>query len=71
MRAITYDDYYLIFGNSELRVKTLEWRVFSNFGIMNSFYDCRGHRVDALLGEAKEREVGIASLEVYALEREL
>ncbi len=34
-KAITYDDYYLIFGNSEVRIKNQEDKVFSNFGIGN------------------------------------
>ena len=36
---IKYDDYYLIFGNSEIRLKSLERKLFSNFGIGNSYYD--------------------------------
>lgn len=41
-RAITYDDFYIIFGNSELRLKCLENRLFSNFGISNGYYNSRG-----------------------------
>lgn len=49
-RAITYDDFYLIVGNSEFRLKTGESQIFSNFAIGNSFFDCRGLTVDSLLG---------------------
>jgi len=38
MRAITYDDFYIIFGNSELRIKAGELLIFSNFGIANGYY---------------------------------
>ena len=38
-RAVTYDDYFLIFGNSELRLKTGELKFFTNFGIANGFFD--------------------------------
>jgi hypothetical protein len=41
-RAITYDEYYIIFGNSEIRLKSLENRVFSNFGISNGYYNSKG-----------------------------
>lgn len=41
-RAITYDDFYIIFGNSELRLKSLENKLFSNFGISNGYYNPRG-----------------------------
>ena len=40
-RAITYDDFFIIFGNSELRVKTQEGKLFSNFGINAAYYDPR------------------------------
>jgi hypothetical protein len=59
-RAISYDDYFLILGNSELRIKTGEYRLFSNFGIANSYYNNRGEKVHALLGEDKEREVDLS-----------
>lgn len=67
-KAISYDDYFLIFGNSELRVKTGEFRLFSNFGIANAYYNNRGEKVHALLGEGKEREVDLSHFEVYALD---
>ena len=38
-RAITYDDFFVIFGNSELRVKTQEGKLFSNFGINAGYYE--------------------------------
>ena len=50
-RAITYDDYYLIFGNSEIRLRSLEFKLFSNFGISNIFYDSRGDKDHENLGE--------------------
>lgn len=37
-QAIAYDDYYLIFGNSEIRLKSGDNLVFSNFGIANSHF---------------------------------
>jgi hypothetical protein len=65
-RAITYDDYYIIFGNSELRIKSLENKMFSNFGISNGFYNSNNFKVDVLLGDS-EREVDLDAYEVYQL----
>jgi hypothetical protein len=53
MKAIAYDDYYLIFGNSEIRLKSGEGIVFSNFGIANSHFENNHQTVDALFGEGK------------------
>jgi hypothetical protein len=44
-RAIAYDDFFLIFGNSELRIRSGETVLFSNFGIANGYYENRGDRV--------------------------
>lgn len=67
-RAITYDDYYVIFGNSEIRIKSMEDKVFSNFGINNSYYDCKGEKVTVLLGGGMhDREVDIDSYEIYQI----
>lgn len=36
---MSYDNYYFIFGNAEIRLKSQEKKVFSNFGIANSTFD--------------------------------
>lgn len=56
-RGMTYDTYYAIYGNAEMRVKTGERKVFSNFGINNAFFNGRGHKVDKFLCEGDKREV--------------
>ena len=56
-RAIAYDDFFLIIGNSEIRLKTQDKKLFSNFGVSNSFYNNRGEKVDTLLGSGTTREV--------------
>ena len=53
-RAISYDDFFIIFGNSEVRLKTGEKKMFSNFGINNGYFNTRGIPVSALLGGAKQ-----------------
>ena len=54
-RAVTYDTYFFIFGNSEIRIKHGEFKVFSNFGIAQGHYTPKGSTVKDLLGEGKER----------------
>ena len=55
-KGATYDDFYFVLGNSELRVKSGEKTLFSNFGIANSAFKARGHKVNAITGCA-DREV--------------
>ena len=66
-KAVTYDDFFMIFGNSELRIKSQDVKVFSNFGINNGHFDSRGHKVEAFLGEGRDREVNIDTYEIYQL----
>jgi hypothetical protein len=49
-RSIAYDDFFVIFGNSEIRIKSLEKKIFSNFGLSTSYYRHNGDGVTALLG---------------------
>lgn len=67
-KAIIYDDYYLIFGNAELRVRSQEFKLFSNFGINNSYYYNYGQKVGSLLGEGQQNEVHLAEYEIYSLQ---
>lgn len=42
MLGMVYDKYFLIYGNSEIRIKSGEKKLFSNFGINNSYFFSRG-----------------------------
>jgi hypothetical protein len=64
---MVYDSYFLIFGNTELRIKTGEKTVFSNFGIMRFYYNSRGKKVQDLICEEGTRETGIQSNEIYQI----
>lgn len=37
--VVSYDDYFCLFGNAEIRLKTQEAKVFSNAGIAASTFD--------------------------------
>ena len=65
---MTYDTFFLIIGNSEIRLKQGEEKVFCNFGINNGHYNAKGSSVDDLLGEGKDRETPIAGYEVHHVE---
>lgn len=38
-RGMTYDAYYVVFGNAEMRIRAGENKVFSNFGIQNGYFN--------------------------------
>ncbi len=44
-KSMIYDDFYCIFGNAELRIKTWENVIFSNFGIMGAHFNNRGDKI--------------------------
>lgn len=49
-RGMVFDDFFLIFGNAELRIRANEKIIFSNFGIGNSFFNPCGKKVHSFLG---------------------
>ena len=49
-RAIANDEYFLVFGAAEIRIKTHENKIFSNFGINQAAYNSGGHSVVDFLG---------------------
>jgi hypothetical protein len=51
-RAVLYDEYYVIFGNSELRIKSQENKLYSNFGISSGYYKSKGLKVDMMTNSA-------------------
>ena len=56
-RGMIYDKFYAIYGNAELRVKTGEKKVFSNFATVNAYFNNRGKKVvDFLNSESRETE---------------
>ena len=64
---MVYDKFFLIFGNSEIRIRHNENKIYSNFGVNNSYFMCRDHKVDALLCEGKKNEVEFVNFEIYSI----
>jgi hypothetical protein len=65
IRGMIFDKYFLIFGNAEVRVRTGDDKVFSNFGIMSSFFDSRREKVNSLLQDGTNNEVDILNYEIH------
>jgi hypothetical protein len=47
---VSYDDFFLIFGNSEVRIKSFETKVFSNFGTNCGVFATYGKKSADFLG---------------------
>ena len=65
--GMNYDSYFLIYGNSELRVKSGERRLYSNFGVNSAYFNSRGQSVNAMLGEGKTNDVELVNYEIHEL----
>ena len=65
MHGMVYDKYFLIMGNSEIRIKTGESKLFSNFGINSSYFNSKGDTVNILLNEGKKNEVEMINYEIH------
>lgn len=65
--GMVYDKYFLIVGNAEIRLKPgqKERKVFSNFGISNSYFNSEGDNVSHLLCEDKINEVEVIDYQIY------
>ena len=61
-KAISYDKYFLIFGNSELRITPENQQIFSNFATLNSFYDKKDKTISDFLKEGDTREASFMHL---------
>lgn len=67
-KSITYDpNGFIIFGNSDLRLKTHENSIFSNFGVATGFYDAKGKNASDLLGVVGKNQAPLVSYECYQL----
>ena len=39
MPVLTYDEFFFLFGNSEIRIKSQEKKMYSNFGVSAAMFD--------------------------------
>ena len=67
-KVIRYDAYEMVFGNSQLRIKTNDYTLYRNFGKANGLFDAQGDNLAALHGEGKDtREVTIKGYEIFEI----
>ena len=67
-KSIGYDDFFVIFGNSEIRIKSQQKKIFSNFGLSNSYYRHNGDGVSTFLGGGKsQRQMEVVGYEFHQL----
>jgi hypothetical protein len=64
-----YDDYFFIFGNSEMRIKPTEMKLFSNFGVQNSTFDnCGATRAEFLgVDKSTDNDIDATTFEFYQI----
>jgi hypothetical protein len=62
--TISYDDYYIIFGNSEICIKVNDMHVLSNFAIQARHFNSKNRDVNFFLGDTK-REAEMKIYEIY------
>lgn len=62
---MTFDEYFLVVGNSEIRLRFGDKIMYSNFAISNAFFETNGANVNALLMNDNNREADLISYECY------
>lgn len=67
--VVSYDDYFCLFGNAEIRLKSQEAKIFSNFGIAASTFDTgRESRTKFLnIENSNDNELDLESYEFYQI----
>lgn len=66
---LPFDDFYFIFGNSEMRIKPNEMKLFSNFGVNTSTFDNMGLPRKDFLGveKATDNDIEALTFEFYQI----
>ena len=66
-RITSYDDYFLLFGNYDLKIQAEKSKVESNFGMGTSYFESGNHHSpEVLFGEDARQQV-LACYEIYQL----
>ena len=66
-RLTQYNEYFIIFGNAQLRIKLGEDYVESNLGISNKFFDTGNLKNPQILFNCAEKQVGLLSYEIFTV----
>jgi hypothetical protein len=71
-RPITYDEFFLIWGNSDIRIKSGTNELYSSYGTANASYEEVGNEEPIIddLFQIADRETILADYELFAIEFE-
>jgi hypothetical protein len=64
-KVLTYDQYYIIFGNSEIRMKNDKNECYTNFATGNAYFESENMKQDILLNEGAARETLFETYEIH------
>ena len=65
-RPFMYDNFFLVVGNSEIRVEHNKRLLYSNFGARMSFFETGGDKIEDFLGQ-KKNEIEFEVMEVHQI----
>jgi len=63
---VSYDEFFLLFGNAEVRIKAHETKVFSNFGVNSGVFATYGKKFADFLGSVTN-EIELSHFEIYEI----
>ena len=67
-KLVTYDDNFIIFGNSEVRIQHKDEKFYSNFAIQNCNFEPLNDRVEQFVNNGKNGRYGsIVTYEVHQI----
>ena len=66
-KVTLYDDYFILFGNSEVKIKAHEDHIESNLGIVYRYFDSGTHKNPEVLFGVTDKVETIDCYEVYQL----
>lgn len=65
-----YDNYFILFGNSELKIKINDLKIDSNLGIVHRYFKTGGHKNPNVLFGIEDRSFLMDCYEVFEVEFE-
>ena len=67
-KLVTYDENFIIFGNSQMRIQHKDEKFYSNFAIQNCNYEPYKDKVDHFVGNGKNNRNGeIVTYELHQI----
>ena len=64
-KLTVHDDFFILFGNSELKIKVHETKIESNLGIVYKYFDTGSHKNPKVLFGVEEKSTILECYEIY------